>query len=740
MKLLFNVRVEIRRLFLTKSTWFIILCTVLCPLAGYRFYQPTNIATISGFALANPVLAGGIGGGILFALLTLFECNWVYKNQADALMESIVSPLRLGVVKLVAIMAVALAAIVITSVVYFPYTFYRMEAVFDFMEYVKCYFILMLPSLWLAVLASSMFYQLFRRVDLSFVLFVVFTFFSLGKWASDEYLLRWINPLVPNFSSDFSNGVVFRTAGYNRLFWFALLLGLWLFSLLGVRIHRKGFLGSFLHNVRKFYILIASLVLLSTGGYLYVSEPYIDHSPTRLAGSGNGGQTMVTTTPSSPYAEENSELILLNTKLKTDINASNSSLSSTVIYQLKNSSGQPQECVLQLNPGYSIDGIKVNGSEINYRDKKNDHDRMKDVVLQTPADAEIKLEVSYSGSPKIWSELRSQLSGSSIEGDYIDLGGTDLRPRINAVADGAGLIGEITLPESLELISTGKPAQVLHENKDETKTWQFESQSGGVQIFAGNYKRMELQGTSMPIYFYYSQKHQRQMEALNIKAFLEETLKYCINQYGPLPYTKEEPLSIVVSATHRFGGGLTGNISIMNESRFGEAGLALSRRGEINAEVISAGIIQQWWGQGAQLMDAKNPYWTTEGVTTYTSYRMMEEKNGEKYARKNHVDVWKKAWTDLSRNFYSRNPEYQNILPEKYISEMQDQFASINTTAVMALKIYKAAQRIGEEKMDTILADLYRNGGTEFPPFITWQDFLSACGVTEEELSLDENI
>ena len=38
--------------------------------------------------------------------------------------------------------------------------------------------------------------------------------------------------------------------------------------------------------------------------------------------------------------------------------------------------------------------------------------------------------------------------------------------------------------------------------------------------------------------------------------------------------------------------------------------------------------------------------------------------------------------------------------------------------------------------MDQILRELFQNGGTELPPYVTWQDFLDACGLTEEQLTL----
>ncbi|WP_304507404.1 hypothetical protein [Anaerotignum sp.] len=733
------IKVETSRIFQSKSTWLVMVLTLLCPLIGYSVHQTAVTATTASFVLANPVLAGGLGGGILFALLALYEFDRVYKYHTDALTESITSPLLLGGAKLISLLAAALVTTVAASVLYLPYTVYRMGVVFNFLEYLDCFFILMLPSLWLSILATTAFYQMIRRVDLSFVLFAVFTFFSLSPWAESEYILRWINPLVPGLSDDFSNGIIFRTAVYNRLFWLSILSGIWFLGLLCVRNYRKGLFGSFTHNVRKAYLLELSIAFLCFGVYLYHAEPYIDHSPAKIYGSGVGGtQTIVAM--DSPYAEENSNLTLVSTQLETDIEASRSRLKSTAVYQLKNSSGKPQECILQINPGYTIDHITANGEAVSFTDKKNDHEHMKDIAVSLPSEEEIRLEVRYEGYPKIWSETRRHLSGHKIEKDYVELGGIHLRPVINASDEGAGVTGEITLPSELELISSGKTAQVIQVNTDGTKTWRIDDPSGSASLFAGNYVKKELSGSVAPIYFYYSQKHENKMEKLEIEQILENTITYCTNQFGPLGYTEVEPFSILETAGHMFGGGSSGNLNIMDESHFSEDGFINFHSGATIADSISTEIIQTWWLQGAMVMDAENSDWTNGGLSVYAAYRMAKEMYGEGYAIENHVKEWEKAWSNMNRNFYVRHPEYANILPEKYIADLQVEFSTIRTHAGMALKVYKAAQLIGEDKMDAVLTELYQNGGTEHPPFITWHDFLNACGLKEEELNIDEAI
>ena len=55
----------------------------------------------------------------------------------------------------------------------------------------------------------------------------------------------------------------------------------------------------------------------------------------------------------------------------------------------------------------------------------------------------------------------------------------------------------------------------------------------------------------------------------------------------------------------------------------------------------------------------------------------------------------------------------------------------------MPLKILKAEQLVGgEETMDRILNGLFNRELDPAYPYLTYQEFLDACGLTEEELNL----
>ena len=65
-------------------------------------------------------------------------------------------------------------------------------------------------------------------------------------------------------------------------------------------------------------------------------------------------------------------------------------------------------------------------------------------------------------------------------------------------------------------------------------------------------------------------------------------------------------------------------------------------------------IVHQWWGLGNMFAsESYTDVWSAEGLTVYTTYRMMKEQYGEAYAKQNYVDVWQKQVDDYYQNFMS---------------------------------------------------------------------------------------
>ena len=122
----------------------------------------------------------------------------------------------------------------------------------------------------------------------------------------------------------------------------------------------------------------------------------------------------------------------------------------------------------------------------------------------------------------------------------------------------------------------------------------------------------------------------------------------------------------------------------------------------------------------------------------YTTYRIAKELYGEDYAVEHYVDQWRAAVDDYYLNFYVRCPEYLDALPEAERLSISNALSGMRQYSEMPLKILKAQELVGgEEAMDRILKGLFTRELDPMYPYLTYQDFLDACGLTEEDLTLD---
>ena len=717
--------VELRRVFQARSTWLVVLLTALAPFGGYSWYTPVDGETTTSVLIANPVMTGALAGAVLFGLLALYEMSRVHRSMTAALIETIVSPLAMNAVRLLALMASAAVSVLFAMVLYLSYTVGKMKALFLPELYCRSFLVLMLPSLILGILAAGALHQLTRRVDLSFVLLVVFVLFGLSPWVADEFLLRWVNPLIPVYSDDFSNDRILRMAMYNRVFWLTMLSGCYFASLLCVRRYGKGVLGSLWCNLR--YIWIPCLVVLLIGGgyYAYVQQPFIDHSP-----------------PDGIAVEEPlvANASLLRTDVDLHLKTSDGTVQGRAIYRLANNNTKPQRCQLSVNPGYKVTAIKANGEALPFTDLANDTNNAKAIRFRLPVARTLTLSVDYEGFPQEWSMSKAYIWGNEVGDHYVLLSGPAFAP-VLAVPEakaGAAIVASITMPAALTCVPSGGPAKLLSSNTDGTKKWMAKDTGTTMTVYAGDYAMQVIDAKQMRVEFFYSRRHTKVMREARAQRVMAEVIDYCTKHYGPLPYDKERPLKLVQTTAYDQGGSAFGNFSVMAEIFFSDAHLKNpnSREGTTSGEVLAHEIIHQWWGLSAPVHD-KSP-WSSEGLTVYTTYRLVKEKHGSAYARRHYVDKWQKGVDHLQRSFYYRHPEYLDVLPEKYRVRVAGQVEATRMYQEMPLTIMKAAELLGGEgKLDKVLMQLYQGGGTEMPPYITFNDFLHACGLTKDELTSD---
>ena len=727
MKTLKLFPLELGRLLQSRLTWLIVLLTVLSPAAGLVLYRPATSTTMLSLYLANPAMAGGVMGGVLFGALTVYELDRVSRSRADVLMDAAVSPLTMALTRLLALLAAAVGTLALTMLVWLPVSAGLIGSVFSGVDYALAYGLLMGLALPLSILAAGAAYQFTRRADLSLVLFASFAALSLTVWA-DDWQLCWLNPCVWALSDDFSNFRVFRSVAWMRLTWLAALAGVWTVSYLCVRQYGKGLFGSLARGVRRAYRPVIALALLACSGTAYAAQPFIDHSNPDLT---------VMSFYEIPYVEG---VTFVSRSAQVFPDTAAGTVTGRASYRFENTSGQEQSISFGVNPGYTISNVQVGGADVPFT--VSDYQEYNEARLEVtiPAEEQVELTMEYSGFPQ--ESLPTMQGGKELSDDYLCLENSALSPRVMNVLPGENgypAAIEITLPASMTAVPFGSSeAEVVSENNDGTRTWRYEDNGAGGILYAGDYVREDIEAGGMTIQFYYGRKHQAVMEAAGAVDAVKAVVDYCTEHYGKLSFGSGETLKLIQSRVAG-GGYATDGASLLDEADFTANNLGDAAKGGGAGEVMIHELVHQWWGLGNMFdtSDSTSP-WSAEGLTVYTTYRIVKELYGEAYAREHYVDQWQQAVDDYYLDFYVRCPEYLEGLPEGVRLNISNSLSGMRQYCEMPLKILKAEQLVGgEEAMDQILNSLFNRELDPMYPYLTYQEFLDACGLTEEDLSID---
>ena len=717
---------ELRRLLQSRLTWLIMALTVLSPVLGLVLYKPATSTTMLSMYLANPAIAGGAAGAILFGLLAIFELDRARRSRVDILTDAVVSPLTTALTRLLALLTAAVLTAGLTMLVWLPISTGLIGSVFTGVNFLLAYLLLMGLALPLGILAAAAAYQFTRRADLSMVLFIAFCALSLTVWSAD-WQLCWLNPCVWALSDDFSNFRVFRSVAWMRLTWLAALAGVWTVSYLCIRQYGKGIFGSLARSVRRIYRPAVALALLACSGTAYAAQPFIDQSNPDLT---------VMSFYEIPYAE-GVTFVRRTAQVFPDTDAG--TVTGRASYRFQNTSGQEQSISFGINPGYTISNVQVGGTDVPFT--VSDYQEYNEALLEVtiPAEEEVELTMEYSGFPQ--ESIPTMQGGKELSSEYLCLENSALSPRVMNVLPGeAGYPAEIeiTLPAAMIAIPfSSSEAEVLSENADGTRTWRYEANSAGGILYAGDYICEQIEAGGMTIEFYYGRKHQAVMEAAGAVDAVKAVVDYCTEHYGTLSFGTGETLKLIQSRVAG-GGYAVGGASLLDEADFTIANLEDTSKGAVPGETFIHELVHQWWGLGNMFdtVDSTSP-WSAEGLTVYTTYRIVKELYGEDYAREHYVDQWQQAVDDYYLNFYVRHPEYLEMLPENEQLAISNSLSQVRQYNEMPLKILKAEQLAGgEEAMDQILHDLFNRELDPMYPYLTYQEFLDACHLTEEDLNL----
>ena len=162
-----RLSLEFSRLFREPFTWLILFLTLLSPAVGLFWYQPLSTDTSLSLYLANPALAGGTAGGILFGILTIYELDRPRRMEMESLMDAVVAPQTMALLRLLALMGAALIAAASAAVLWLPLCRLQVGSVFRWQDYVLACTLLMGASFPLAILAAAAAFQFTGRSNLA---------------------------------------------------------------------------------------------------------------------------------------------------------------------------------------------------------------------------------------------------------------------------------------------------------------------------------------------------------------------------------------------------------------------------------------------------------------------------------------------------------------------------------------------------------------------------------------------
>ena len=515
-----------------------------------------------------------------------------------------------------------------------------------------------------------------------------------------------------------------------RLTWLAGLAGVWAVSYLCIRQYGKGAFGSLARSIRRVYRPVIAAVLLACSGVAYVAQPMVDNSnPDQMAMTFYG----------MAYLDG---VICTGRSAQVFPDISDGTVRGKASYSFENSSRQEQRVAFGVTPGYTISNVQANSEAVPF--SVGDYQEFNEALLEVtlPAKAQIELTMEYSGFPRENRNLSSGQGNAEISGTYLQLENATLSPRLLNVLPDENIYPtkmEITLPASMVAIPFGSSrAEVAAEHENGTKTWRWDDIGTGGILYAGDYIRENIQAGGMNIEFYYGRKHQEIMEQVNAADAVRDVVEYCTAHYGKLSFSNGETLKLIQSRIA--GGGYAADgASLLDEADFTIASLRDTSKGSVPGETFIHELVHQWWGLG-NMFDIPEPDspWSAEGLTVYTTYRIVKELYGEEYAQTHYIDQWKQEVDDYYLNFYVRHPKYLDMLPEGERLRISNSLSGMRQYSEMPLKLLKAEQLVGgEEAMDQVLIDLFNREIDPMYPYLTYDEFLSACALTEEDLNLE---
>ena len=680
-------------------------------------------------------------GAFLFTLLSLVQFHRDFKNNTDIIILTSTDPLHHQVRRTLALICVAAATTLLISLFALPYGLAKTGVFFQPATFFTAWFLIFLGALVFSVLLTSGFYMLTRRVEAAFL--IMAALILLSKLLENmftlnpSYLLYWVQTTATDFSDLITNRFQLNMLLWNRLFWLLVSLGIWSLGLGAFRRYGRGLFGSFLSNFRRAWVPVTLATALTLSAVSFLFEPNFDDSkPMDFSAMMSSGTGIVSSVSGVPDVG-NSELTLTDKSFDLDIDTWRQALSGTATYRLENAAGSALSLPILLNTGLSIDRALVNGTSAEAVRGETGESSAVRWNVPLPAADTYEIELSYSGRVRNDNTILQRAKYGIADG-YVWLPPLGVSPKLDvAVAEDSALSGTLLLDTALEpVFMRGKPE--MGASTDGKTEWRYTGSPGsqGISLFAADYMTRSFEAGGLDIDFKYFRKHDKSVTDMNAVNVLKATIDYFTEVYGPLIYSGN--LTMLELPAYVSGGFAGGNMSAMDETNFAAEGYlpveSLSPDQGGGIDVLVHEIAHQWWGLATMPIPDGASNWSAEGVTCYSTYCFMKQYFGEDYAGKHYLEVWQEGWDTYRNAFYIQHPEYLTKLSPEDVSNIMGSFMTMKLYDIMSLMLLKGEETFGGTgAFQKKLSELYR---THLGQPITYDDFLSATGLTKEAIDL----
>ncbi len=733
---------ELRRMLTERLTLLVIMLNAV---GAVWFSLNGTGRTASDAFMIIPAQSSAFLGAFLFSLLSLAQMHRDYKNNTDAVVLTCTDPLMHQVRRTLALIGAAVVTMLLVTLFALPFGIAKTGVYFQPATFLTAWFIIYLGALVFAVLLSSGLYMLTRRVEAAFVIMAGLILLSNRLETmfvqNPNYLLYWVQTTAGSFSDVITNRFHIRMLLWNRLFGMLVSLGVWALGLCSLRRYGRGVLGSFSANSRRVWtpLLLTAALLLSGASYVY--EPIFDDSKPidlqKMMGAGAGGAGAATFSISSPEVG-NPKLTLTDKSFKLDINGKRGSLSGTASWKVENADTAPQTLPLQLNTGIHIDSVMINGKKSKAVRGETGTGSEANWSVELPVGQTYEIEIAYSGRVRNDNSMLQKVTFGIADG-YVSLPSLGVSPILDIqVAPTLALSGTILLDDSLDPVFPSGKA-VRSPSKEGKSRWQYEGAAGkqGTSLFAAEYMTRSFEAGGLPIDFKYFKKHDQSITDMDAVHVMKAAIDYFTETYGPLVFRGK--LTMLELPSYYRGGFAGGSMSAMDETSFNAEGYlspeSLTPDSGGGIDVLIHEIAHQWWGLGSMPVPDGVSNWSPEGITCYSTYSFMKQHFGEEYAKERFVKAWQHGWDRYTNAFYVQNPEYLEKLSAKNISIITGEFASMKQYDIMPLMMLQGETALGGAGVfQKKLSELYK---THMMKPVTYQDFLTATGLTEEAMELE---